>query len=237
VQPTGRSISTRLAHVACLPVMSRSATFLLSQLMVRTFSYQGILLILRQSHPFLRLLPHVTDGGRSVLVRGITYMGLRPVSGHPLCSSARPCAVTVSHVRRTLRSNGKSESACLPVISHSPFCKRMLVFASQHPPRLLTLYRAPLVASYHSILVLFLTALTSGVFYLMTSNLSLPICVSVLLVMRIYALYFRNRWILFIVTLEFIAGFLLACVSTAVDNRKYLCVDFASGLLLNCCLE
>jgi len=29
--------------------------------------------------------------------------------------------------------------------------------------------------------------------------------------MRVYALYFRNRWILFIVTLEFIAGFLLAC--------------------------
>jgi hypothetical protein len=95
----------------------------------------------------------------------------------------------------------------------------MLVFASKHPPRLLTPYRAPLIASYHSILVLFLTALTSGVFYLMASNLSLPTCVSVLLVMRVYALYFRNRWILFIVTLEFIAGFVLACVSAAVDDR------------------
>jgi hypothetical protein len=55
--------------------------------------------------------------------------------------------------------------------------------------------------------------------------------------MRVYALYFRNRWILFIVTLEFIAGFLLACVSAAVDDRKYLGVDFGSGPLLNCCLE
>jgi hypothetical protein len=71
----------------------------------------------------------------------------------------------------------------------------------------------------------------------MDSNLNLPTCVSVLLVMRIYALYFRNRWILFIVTLEFVAGFILACVSAAVDDPKYLCVDFASGLLLNCCLE
>ncbi|KAI0284581.1 hypothetical protein BGY98DRAFT_523784 [Russula aff. rugulosa BPL654] len=52
----------------------------------------------------------------------------------------------------------------------------------------------PLMASYHSILVLFLTVLTSA-----------------LLIMRVYALYFRNRWILFIVTLEFTAGFLLAC--------------------------
>jgi hypothetical protein len=55
--------------------------------------------------------------------------------------------------------------------------------------------------------------------------------------MRVYALYFRNRWILFIVTLESIAGFVLACVSAAVDDRKYLRVDFASGLLLNRCLE
>lgn len=66
--------------------------------------------------------------------------------------------------------------------------------------------------------------------------MSLPSCVSVLLVMRVYALYFRNRWILFIVTLELIAGFVLACVSAAVDDQKYQRVDFASGLLLNCCL-
>ena len=55
--------------------------------------------------------------------------------------------------------------------------------------------------------------------------------------MRVYALYFRNRWILIILAIEFIAGFLLACVSAAVDNRKYLRVDFASGLLLNCCMK
>lgn len=71
----------------------------------------------------------------------------------------------------------------------------------------------------------------------MISNLNLLTCVSVLLVMRVYALYFRNRWILFIVTLEFMAGFVLACVSAAVDDRKYLRVDFGSGPLLNCCLE
>lgn len=113
----------------------------------------------------------------------------------------------------------------------------MLVFAPQHPPRLLTPYRTPLLVSYHTILILFLTVLTSGVFYFMASNLSLPTCVSALLIMRVYALYFRNRWILFIVTLEFTAGFLLACVSAAVDDRKYLRVDFASGLLVNCCLD
>lgn len=112
------------------------------------------------------------------MVRGIAYMGLRRVSGHPLCSFARPCAAFVSHVWRPLRSNGRSEFACLAIISHSPFCKRI----------------APLLASYHSVLVLFLTSLTST-----------------LLVMRVYALYFRNRWILFIVTLESIAGFVLAC--------------------------
>lgn len=163
-------------------------------------------------------------------------MGFRPVPGHTLCISVRPCAASVSHIRRPLRSDGRSEVACLAVISHSHFPKRMLVFASQHLPRLLTPYRAPLMTSYHSILVLFLTVLTSSVYYFMASNRSLPTCVSVLLVMRVCALYFRNKWILFIVTLEFIAGFLLACVS-AVDDRKYLCIDFASGLLLNCCLR
>ncbi len=52
--------------------------------------------------------------------------------------------------------------------------------------------------------------------------------------MRVYALYFRNRWVLFIVTIEFIAGFVLATVSAAVDDRKCLRVDFGSGFLLNC---
>jgi len=84
---------------------------------------------------------------------------------------------------------------------------------------------ASLIASYHSILVLFTTALTS-----------------VLLVMRVYALYFRNRWILFIVTLEFIAGFLLACwtltkllpgvAATDTERRARLQGEAFSGLLV-----
>lgn len=162
-------------------------------------------------------------------------MGLHSVSGHPLRSSAGLCAASLSHVREPLRSRRRSEFACLPVISHSPFCKRLLVFDSKQPPRLLTPYRAPLIASYHDILVFFLTVLTSGVFYLMASNLSLPTRVSVLLAMRVYALYLRSRWILYIVTLELIAGFVTACVSATVYDGKYLCADFASGFLLNCC--
>jgi hypothetical protein len=55
--------------------------------------------------------------------------------------------------------------------------------------------------------------------------------------MRVYALYFRNRKILCILTLEFVAGILLACVSAAVDDWKCLHVDFCSGLSLNCCPE
>ena len=75
--------------------------FLLSQLTVRPFSFQGILLIRRQSHPFFMITSlTLPSEGRPVLVRGIAYMGFRHVSGHPLCSSARPCAASVSHVRR-----------------------------------------------------------------------------------------------------------------------------------------
>lgn len=92
------------------------------------------------------------------------------------------------------------------------------------------------MATYHNILIFFLTFVTSGMFYLMSSNRSLLTCVSVLLIMRVYALYYRNRWILFIVTLEFTAGSILACVSSTVDEQKYQCFDFASGLL-NCWLE
>lgn len=55
--------------------------------------------------------------------------------------------------------------------------------------------------------------------------------------MRVYALYFRNRWILFIITFEHTAGFLLTCVSAVVDDRKYLRIDSTSGLLLNCYLD
>jgi len=51
-------------------------------------------------------------------------------------------------------------------------------------------------ASYHSILVLVTTVLTA-----------------VLLVMRVYALYCRNKWVLAVVMFEIIAGTLLACWS------------------------
>jgi len=60
--------------------------------------------------------------------------------------------------------------------------------------------------------------------------------------MRVYALYFRNRWILFIVTLEFIAGFLLACwtltkllpgvAATDTERRARLQGEAFSGLLV-----
>jgi len=83
----------------------------------------------------------------------------------------------------------------------------------------------PLIASYHSILVLFLTAVTST-----------------LLIMRVYALYFRNRWILFIVTLEFITAFVLACwtftkllprVAATISERRSRLLGVAfSGLLV-----
>ncbi|KAH9992311.1 hypothetical protein BJV77DRAFT_1003007 [Russula vinacea] len=68
-----------------------------------------------------------------------------------------------------------------------------------HVPLLYHVYipvkkRVRVFASYHSLLVSLLTIL-----------------ISVLLAMRVYALYFRNKWILYIVAVEFIAGILLAC--------------------------
>jgi hypothetical protein len=50
------------------------------------------------------------------------------------------------------------------------------------------------------------------------SDSSSPACAAVLLVMRVYALYFRNRWILFIVALEIAGGLLVACVRVALDD-------------------
>lgn len=52
--------------------------------------------------------------------------------------------------------------------------------------------------------------------------------------MRVYALYFRNKWILCIVSIQFVAGVLLGCVSAAFDDRKCPHVDFLSGLSLKC---
>lgn len=47
--------------------------------------------------------------------------------------------------------------------------------------------------------------------------------------MRVYALYFRNRWVLGIVVLEFTGGILVACVSAVVDDRKGMRVNFVVG--------
>jgi len=55
----------------------------------------------------------------------------------------------------------------------------------------------------------------------MAPNLNLPTCATVLLVMRVYAIYCRSRWILFVVTLEFIAAFVTAC---------WILTKFLSGL-------
>jgi hypothetical protein len=38
--------------------------------------------------------------------------------------------------------------------------------------------------------------------------------------MRVYALYFRNKWVLGIVVFEFVGGTLVACVSASIDDRK-----------------
>jgi hypothetical protein len=80
-------------------------------------------------------------------------------------------------------------------------------------------------ATYHNLLVFLLTAL-----------------IAVLLTMRVYALYFRNRWILCIVALEFIAGMVLACWTltkllpgpavTATWKRARLQAVAFSGLLV-----
>jgi len=50
------------------------------------------------------------------------------------------------------------------------------------------------LGSYHSTLVLLLIALTS-----------------ILLSMRVYALYSRNKWVLCLMTLEYVAGVIIAC--------------------------
>jgi hypothetical protein len=36
--------------------------------------------------------------------------------------------------------------------------------------------------------------------------------------MRVYALYFRNKWILYLVAFEMVAGISIACVSAAPDT-------------------
>ncbi len=74
------------------------------------------------------------------------------------------------------------------------------------------------MASYHGVLILVLTVLTSGVFYVIVvqTRAHRP-CVAVLLIMRVYALYCRNKWVLGVVLLELVAAIFIACVSSALE--------------------
>jgi hypothetical protein len=40
--------------------------------------------------------------------------------------------------------------------------------------------------------------------------------------MRVYALYYRNKWILSVLVVEIAAGLLVACVSAALDDSVIL---------------
>jgi hypothetical protein len=44
--------------------------------------------------------------------------------------------------------------------------------------------------------------------------------------MRVYALYYRNKWILSVVMLEIAAGLLVACVSATLDDSEILAYQF-----------
>lgn len=127
---------------------------------------------------------------------------------------------------------------CLPhdYLSSSLLLAHVSLCVPTPPICLLIHCRTRLFAAYHSLLVLLLTSLIAGVFYLMLiqTKAHLPVF-SVLLIMRVYALYFRNRWILGIVVFEFIGGISLACVSTAVDDQNCLHINFCSGPSLDCC--
>jgi hypothetical protein len=68
-------------------------------------------------------------------------------------------------------------------------------------------------------------------------TLSSPARVAALLVMRVYALYYRNKWILSVVMLEVVAGTLVACVSAALGTQRYLHVNSCSGVSHEYCIE
>jgi hypothetical protein len=81
--------------------------------------------------------------------------------------------------------------------------------------------------------MLVLAFLTQGVsiLSLCTPHSSSSARIAVLLVMRVYALYYRNKWILSVVMLEIAAGLLVACVSAARDDSEMLvCMSTCSGV-------
>jgi hypothetical protein len=59
-------------------------------------------------------------------------------------------------------------------------------------------------------------------------------CVAVLLIMRVYALYCRNKWVLGVVLLEAVAAIFIACVSAALEGSDACIIDwhvnFCSGV-------
>jgi len=64
-----------------------------------------------------------------------------------------------------------------------------------------------------------LTILTAGVFSVIVIQTRAHwTCVAALLIMRVYALYCRNKWVLSVVLLEVIAAIFLACVSSTLEG-------------------
>ena len=80
-----------------------------------------------------------------------------------------------------------------------------------------------------------LTVLTAGVFsVIVIQTRAHRTCVAVLLIMRVYALYCRNKWVLGVVLLEAVAGIFIACVSAALEGSDTCIIDwhinFCSGV-------
>jgi len=64
-----------------------------------------------------------------------------------------------------------------------------------------------------------LTILTGGVFsVIVVQTRAHRPCVAALLIMRVYALYCRNKWVLSVVLLEAVAAIFTACVSSALEG-------------------
>ena len=75
------------------------------------------------------------------------------------------------------------------------------------------LHRALSFATYHAALMLLLQFMTAGAFFYDSLEHDLTHqWFTVLLVMRVYALYFRNKWVLCLVALEVAAGTVVASV-------------------------
>jgi hypothetical protein len=84
-------------------------------------------------------------------------------------------------------------------------------------------------------LLFVLAILTAGVFsVIVIQTRAHRTCVAALLIMRVYALYCRNKWVLSVVLLEVIAAIFLACVSAALEGSDTCIIDwhvnFGSGV-------